>query len=414
MNMPLALLNRRRRIGGFSPNALFALAEPGVWFDPSDLTTLFQDTAGTTLVTTPGQPVGLMLDKSRGLALGPELVTNGDFSVGTTGWSASGSASLSVVSGALRVANGAAVTGGASQTFNTVAGTTYRWTYYVDPATSGGAVVRVRDGGTLTVISTATRTVAGAYTLLFVATGSTTQINCVNSSSTAGVYHDVDNISVKELPGNHAVQATGANRPNYGIEPQGGRRNLLVRTEEFENASWTLSNLLAFGSGSTANATAAPNGTTTADLVTENLATNAHSIFGTGFSVTSGVSYAISVYVKDNGRRYISIRGQNAISPANYPWATFDLTNVASVRNAAASNSLIESVGSGWYRCTLVWTADSTVTGGNAVIALSNVSTAPAISNTLGNSYTGNGTSGIYLWGAQWEVSAWSHSVPIG
>jgi len=40
MNMPLALLNRRRRGGGFSPNALFALAEPGVWFDPSDVANL--------------------------------------------------------------------------------------------------------------------------------------------------------------------------------------------------------------------------------------------------------------------------------------------------------------------------------------------------------------------------------------
>ena len=37
---------------------LFALAEPGVWYDPSDLTTLFQDAAGTTPVTAAGQPVG--------------------------------------------------------------------------------------------------------------------------------------------------------------------------------------------------------------------------------------------------------------------------------------------------------------------------------------------------------------------
>ena len=49
---------------GFDPAVLFANNEPGVWYDPSDLSTLFQDTAGTTPVTTPGQTVALMLDKS--------------------------------------------------------------------------------------------------------------------------------------------------------------------------------------------------------------------------------------------------------------------------------------------------------------------------------------------------------------
>lgn len=46
------------------PNSLFALAEPGVWYDPSDLTTLFQDNLGVTPVTAPGQTVGRILDKS--------------------------------------------------------------------------------------------------------------------------------------------------------------------------------------------------------------------------------------------------------------------------------------------------------------------------------------------------------------
>ena len=56
------------RTGGgvptFSPASLFAASEQGVWYDPSDLTTLFQDSAGTTPVTATGQTVGLMLDKS--------------------------------------------------------------------------------------------------------------------------------------------------------------------------------------------------------------------------------------------------------------------------------------------------------------------------------------------------------------
>ena len=49
---------------GFDVLGLFANGEVGVWYDPSDLTTLFQDIAGTTPVTTAGQTVGLMLDKS--------------------------------------------------------------------------------------------------------------------------------------------------------------------------------------------------------------------------------------------------------------------------------------------------------------------------------------------------------------
>lgn len=50
--------------GHFSPAQLFATSEPGVWYDPSDLTTMFQDSAGITPVTAPAQPVGRILDKS--------------------------------------------------------------------------------------------------------------------------------------------------------------------------------------------------------------------------------------------------------------------------------------------------------------------------------------------------------------
>ena len=54
--------------------AMFASGEQGAWYDPSDLSTMYQDAAGTIPVTAVGQPVGLMLDKSKGLVLGPELV----------------------------------------------------------------------------------------------------------------------------------------------------------------------------------------------------------------------------------------------------------------------------------------------------------------------------------------------------
>ena len=46
------------------PRSLFASGEQGIWLDPSDFSTLFQDAAGTTPVTALGQPVGKILDKS--------------------------------------------------------------------------------------------------------------------------------------------------------------------------------------------------------------------------------------------------------------------------------------------------------------------------------------------------------------
>jgi len=77
--MPLLdVSNSRARVGGslvkrtylgselqsLIPSELFANGEQGVWYDPSDLSTLFQDAAGTIPVTGVEQPVGLMLDKS--------------------------------------------------------------------------------------------------------------------------------------------------------------------------------------------------------------------------------------------------------------------------------------------------------------------------------------------------------------
>jgi hypothetical protein len=54
----------RGRLRRFLLSQLFNAGIQGAWYDPSDLSTLFQDSAGTTPVTASGQPVGKMLDKS--------------------------------------------------------------------------------------------------------------------------------------------------------------------------------------------------------------------------------------------------------------------------------------------------------------------------------------------------------------
>lgn len=194
---------------GWTPASLFAAGEPGVWYDPSDFSTMFQDNTGTTPVTATGQTVGLIFDKSQGLVLGSELVTDGDFS-SSTAWTTP-IAGASITGGALVFDNVTSMTGGAVVTTNTpvasiVAGKTYLVTYTIIGGTNksvsvgvGGAAGTARiDAGTYSEYITATNT-----------TGPYVQVRLQNGTRTGSI----DNISVKELPGNHALQATLASRP---------------------------------------------------------------------------------------------------------------------------------------------------------------------------------------------------------
>jgi len=206
----------------FSPSALLAGSTAMVWLDPSDLTTLFQDSAGTTPVTAAGQPVGLVLDKSQGLVLGPELVTNGDFSSGSAGWSTPAGWSISGGQANAAVASGFADLRGATNIASI--GKTYRVSFTVS-VTSGG--VRLYFGG---VTSATTLTTSGAYS--FIITASAADYVAIIPYGSGGSFTGtIDNISVRELPGFHATQSTAASRPTYGVVPSRGRVNLLTYTE---------------------------------------------------------------------------------------------------------------------------------------------------------------------------------------
>lgn len=202
--------------------SLFANGEQGAWYDPSDLTTLFQDAAGTTPVTAVEQPVGLMLDKSKGLVLGPELVVNGDFSQGATGWTLAASATVS--SGAVSVLS---VTTENIVTATAANLTQTKWfaVSFTCTVTSGAFSVFVSQvavankfGSNITTGGTKTGYVfcglpgAGSNTIIF--------------RSEGGFVGTIDNISVRALPGNHAFQTTSASRPVLSA-----RINLLVNTE---------------------------------------------------------------------------------------------------------------------------------------------------------------------------------------
>jgi hypothetical protein len=69
LSSPLGSPFAMRRGGGapaFDPATLFASGEVGAWYDPSDISTLFQDSAGATPVTASGQSVGRINSKGGG------------------------------------------------------------------------------------------------------------------------------------------------------------------------------------------------------------------------------------------------------------------------------------------------------------------------------------------------------------
>jgi hypothetical protein len=193
---------------------------------------------------------------------------------------------------------------------------------------------------------------------------------------------------------------------SLGLAIEEQRTNLQVRSQEFDNAVWTSNflNILAFGSGSTANIAISPDGTQTADLVVESTASSAqHFLFGTVFS--DATTKTFSVYVKSAGRT--RMRLQIGASSANQGvYADVNLT-AGTISNATlisgsytAVGSSITNVGNGWYRCSVTVTTPATAHTGYILIADASGAT----------NYTGDGYSGIYIWGAQIEAGAFATS----
>lgn len=190
----------------FSPFALFSAGEQGFIYDPSDFSTLFQDNAGTTPVTAVGQTVGLVLDKSRGLVLGPELVTNGDFS-SATGWTlVQGNGSAIISGGVLTLSGGSTAYPNANQTILTP-GRFYRIVVVLASTVPSGSVALRVGGGTVQYDKF---TLPGTYTFTVLADGTDIRIFRNSAFTDTAV---IDNISVRELPGNHATQSVLASRP---------------------------------------------------------------------------------------------------------------------------------------------------------------------------------------------------------
>ena len=366
---PVTLLNPNGTLWDY-PFSLFSNNEQGAWYDPSTFSTLYQNSTGTTPVTAVEQPVGLMLDRSRGLVLGAELYAGG-VSTGTAGYAnyTAGTATWEIFRDAGGVGSLAIVS-------SAPAFTTYLVTLTMAARGADSRAVDCRiSSGTGGADFSSISGAAGNYSFI-VRTGNSVS-NITLTMPNIGFGGLFTNISVKSLPGNHASQATSASRPVLRA-----RYNLLTYSEQFDNAVWTKSSLTV-----SANNIVAPDGTTTADRLLEVANTTAHQ---TSQSYTyTAAAHTWSLYVKPEGRQWCRLMIYDGTS---FKTAYFDLTNGVLGTLAAGVTATITAVSGGWYQVTMTYTAAAGA--GGAYFH-------GAIADNGADTYSGDITKGYYLWGAQ-------------
>jgi len=166
--------------------------------------------------------------------------------------------------------------------------------------------------------------------------------------------------------------------------------NLFPYSEDFTQSFWGKTNCTI-----TTNAAIAPDGKQTATKVVESITTSNKEINTLGFSVVGGIPYTISCYVKAAERSEFRF-GLTTEAFSGSTNAYFNLaTGTTDFLNGGYTSSSIINVGNGWYRCIATFVPIITRTM-NAYLTLS----AAGSTNT---NYTGDGSSGLYIWGFQLE-----------
>ena len=366
-----------------------------------DLITFTRSTTGTALAK---------------ISYGEELVTNGDFSSGVSGWTAFRSATLSNVSNKLKIDNNQSIAGSsASQQITTTVGKAYLFSCTVVSTTNNNARLALgsasgdlgsglsSDLGQLSALS------AGNYTIIFTATTTGTWV--VVSPQSLGATAVFDNISVKEVlydqpDGTLQLINHPINKPRIEYDASGNCLGLLMEEEKtnllpqsIANADWQKIDVSI-----TENFATAPDESSTAYKISETTTNSIHYAQQLNIQFTSGITYTESLIAKAGTNSVVQLLGTSSIF-GNLAWANFDLSDGTIGSKGAEANAAIKPLGNGWYRCSLTMTAtvSNSATAGFIILV-------PNKTYPRAPTYQGNSDNHIYAWGIQTEAGSFPSS----
>jgi hypothetical protein len=196
------------------------------------------------------------------------------------------------------------------------------------------------------------------------------------------------------------IETVGNADPRFDYDPvtlaprglliEEARTNILTYSDDFTNAIWLKTNATV-----TANVTASPDGTANADKLVETAVTGTHNTYRSMGVVTG--AYTQTFYAKAAERSWIYVEPDGSSATRTY----YNLVGNGSLGTIGTGvTASIVPAGNGWYKLTCTYTFAAATAW--AIIGL-------ATANGT-NSYAGDGTSGLFLYGAQLEAGAFATS----
>jgi len=175
--------------------------------------------------------------------------------------------------------------------------------------------------------------------------------------------------------------------PHYILEPS--RTNLITYSEDFSQSYWIKASVSL-----SSNQLISPDGTLNSDKIIESSTNGLQQIYSDVITTTPSSDYVYSIFIKKGERSWVKVM------TANNSGANFNVENGIIGIVDSGVNAEIEDYGNGWFKCSVSF---------NTSVSADRVYVRISTSNGV-TSYQGDGTSGVYIFGAMLEAGSYPTS----